>query len=253
MLELPDIVASLGYDWMELSPKEDFVPFFKYPRADDATVKQLKKKAKDAGVGIASVLPVLRWAGPDETQRQAAVRAWKRAIQITVDLGVDTMNTEFNGRPEAAEFAESQFMRSLDELLPIFEKEGLKLVLEPHPDDFIEDGLAAVNMVKGLNADFISFLYCTPHTFHQGNDPAGIIARGRATGQLRASGRHAGPQRVQRFALHRQSARIDGAGTSACRDGSWRGRFRRCIRRAGCGRLRRRDLQLCVRLGRAGP
>jgi myo-inositol catabolism protein IolH len=47
--------------------------------------------------------------------------------------------------------------------------------LEPHPDDFIENGHAAVNMVKGLNKDFISFLYCTPHTFHQGNDPAGII------------------------------------------------------------------------------
>ena len=176
VLELPDIVASLGYDWMELSPKEDFVPFFKYPRADDATVKKLKKVAKDAGVGIASVLPVLRWSGPDETQRQAAVRAWKRAIQITVDLGVEVMNTEFNGRPEDPEFAESQFLRSMDELLPIFDKEGLKLVLEPHPDDFIEDGHAAVAMVRGLNSDFISFLYCTPHTFHQGNDAAGIIA-----------------------------------------------------------------------------
>ena len=41
--ELPDIVASLGYDWMELSPKADFVPFFKYPRIDDAGVKRLKK------------------------------------------------------------------------------------------------------------------------------------------------------------------------------------------------------------------
>jgi myo-inositol catabolism protein IolH len=175
VLELPDIVASLGYGWMELSPKEDFIPFFKHPRADDATVKSLKKKSKDAGIGIASVLPVLRWAGPDETQRQAAVRAWKRAIQITVELGVDTMNSEFNGRPEAAEVAESQFFRSMDELLPIFEKEGLNLVLEPHPDDFIEDGHAAVNLVKGLNRDWISFLYCTPHTFHQGNDAAGII------------------------------------------------------------------------------
>ena len=176
VLELPDIVAGLGYDWMELSPKEDFVPFFKYPKVDDATVAKLKRKAKDAGVGIASVLPVLRWSGPDETQRQAAVRAWKRAIQITVDLGVDVMNSEFNGRPEAPELAEAQFMRSLDELLPIFEKEGVKLVLEPHPDDFIESGHAAVNAIKGLNKDWISFLYCTPHTFHQGNDPAGIIA-----------------------------------------------------------------------------
>ena len=40
---------------------------------------------------------------PDEDQRQAAVRAWKRAIQIAVDLGVDVINSEFNGRPEAPE------------------------------------------------------------------------------------------------------------------------------------------------------
>ena len=89
------------------------------------------------------MLPVLRWSGPDEDQRQAAVRAWKRAIQITVDLGVDVMNTEFNGRPEAAEHAEAQFLKSMDELLPIFEREGMQLILEPHPDDFIEDGIEA--------------------------------------------------------------------------------------------------------------
>ena len=147
--ELPDIVASLGYDWMELSPKADFIPFFKYPRVDDAGVKKLQKIAGDAGVGIASVLPVLRWAGPDEDQRQAAVRAWKRAIQITVDLGVDVINSEFNGRPEAPETAEAQFLKSMDELLPIFEREGLKLILEPHPDDFIEDGIEAVEHGPG--------------------------------------------------------------------------------------------------------
>jgi myo-inositol catabolism protein IolH len=174
--ELPDTVASLGYDWMELSPKADFVPFFSHPRVDDAGVRKLRKVAADAGVGIASVLPVLRWSGPDEDLRQAAVRAWRRAIQITVDLGVEVMNSEFNGRPEAPELAESQFLRSMDELAPVFEREGIALVLEPHPDDFVEDGRAALNLVRGLNADWISFLYCTPHTFHQGNDAPGIIA-----------------------------------------------------------------------------
>lgn len=176
VLELPDVVARMGYSWMELSPKDDFIPFFKHPRADDATVKALKKRAADAGVGIASVLPVLRWAGPGEDERQAAVRAWKRAIRMTVDLGVDVMNSEFNGRPEAPELAEAQFLRSMEELIPVFESEGVKLVLEPHPDDFIEKGLDALAMINGLNRDWISFLYCTPHTFHQGNDAAGIIA-----------------------------------------------------------------------------
>jgi myo-inositol catabolism protein IolH len=182
--ELPDIVASLGYDWMELSPKADFVPFFRYPRIDDAGVKRLKKLVSDAGIGIASVLPVLRWSGsgrerqpegPDEDLRQAAVRAWKRVIQITVDLGVEVINSEFSGRPEAPQISEAHFLKSMDELLPIFEREGLQLILEPHPDDFIEDGLEAVNMIRGLNKDWIGFLYCTPHAFHQGHDAATII------------------------------------------------------------------------------
>lgn len=175
VLDLPDVVARMGYSWMELSPKDDFIPFFRHPRADDATVTALRKRAADAGVGIASVLPVLRWSGPGEDERQAAVRAWRRAIRMTVDLGVTVMNSEFNGRPEAPEHAESQFLRSLDELAPVFEAEGVTLVLEPHPDDFIEDGHAAVNMVRGLNKDWIKFLYCTPHTFHQGGDATGII------------------------------------------------------------------------------
>lgn len=176
VLDLPDVVARLGYSWMELSPKDDFVPFFRHPRADDATVAALRKRAADAGVGITSVLPVLRWSGPGEDERQAAVRAWKRAIRMTVDLGVDVMNSEFNGRPEAPEHAESQFLRSMDELAPVFEREGVRLVLEPHPDDFVEDGHAALNLVRGLNARWIDFLYCTPHTFHQGDDASGIIS-----------------------------------------------------------------------------
>jgi myo-inositol catabolism protein IolH len=174
--ELPDIVARCGYDWMELSPKADFVPFFRHPRVDDGGVRRLKKIAKDAGVGIASVLPVQRWSGPDEEQRQAAVRSWKRIIQITVDLGVEIINSEFNGRPEAPETAEAMFLKSLDELLPILEREGLQLIIEPHPDDFIEDGLEALNLIRGLNADLIGFLYCTPHAFHQGHPAAEIIA-----------------------------------------------------------------------------
>jgi myo-inositol catabolism protein IolH len=173
--ELPDIVARMGYDWMELSPKADFIPFFKYPRVDDAGVKKLRKIAADAGVGIASVLPVQRWSGPDEDQRRAAVRTWKRIIQITVDLGVEIINSEFNGRPEAPETAEAQFLTSLDELLPLLEREGLQLIIEPHPDDFIEDGLEAVNLIRGLNADWIGFLYCTPHAFHQGHSPETIL------------------------------------------------------------------------------
>jgi len=184
LLELPRLVSDLGYRYIELSPRDDFLPFFLHPRVDKAGVAAFKTALADANVEIASVLPLYKWSGPDEDVRQAAVRYWKRAIEITVDLGCSVMNSEFNGRPEAAPESEAQFWRSMEELLPIFEREGVRLVLEPHPDDFVEDGIAAVDLVRGINSDLVTFLYCAPHTFHQGGDLAAVI-------------KHAGPLLTQ--------------------------------------------------------
>jgi myo-inositol catabolism protein IolH len=175
LLELPGVVADLGYEFIELSPREDFMPFFLHPRADDAEVGAFKRALDAAGVGIASNLPLYRWSGPDEEQRQAAVRYWRRAIQITVDLGCAVMNSEFNGRPEQAELSEAMFWKSMEELLPVFEREGVQLRLEPHPDDFVEDGKVAADMVRGINSPLVSYLYCAPHTFHMGGSGKGGI------------------------------------------------------------------------------
>jgi myo-inositol catabolism protein IolH len=175
LTELPGLVADLGYQYLELSPRDDFMPFFLHPRADAAKITGFRQALDAAGVEIASVLPLYKWSGPDEDERQAAVRYWKRAIQITVDLGCSVMNSEFNGRPEQAARSESQFWRSLEELLPVFEREGVRLVLEPHPDDFCEDGKAAVDLIRGINSPLVSFLYCAPHTFHMGDDLTGIM------------------------------------------------------------------------------
>jgi myo-inositol catabolism protein IolH len=85
------------------------------------------------------------------------------------------MNSEFNGRPEQASLSEGQFWKSMEELLPVFEREGVELRLEPHPDDFVEDGLVAVDMIRGINSSLVSFLYCAPHTFHMGGNMVEIM------------------------------------------------------------------------------
>lgn len=175
--ELPGRVADLGYEWIELSPREDFTPFFNHPRVDDATVKQFRTSLADAGVGVSSILPLYKWSGPDEEERRAAVRYWKRGIEIASLLGVDTMNSELNGNPRQADVCEPMFWASMEELLPVFEKEGIRLVLEPHPDDWEEDGKRAVDLIKGINSPLVSFLYCAPHTFHQGDDCVAIMEK----------------------------------------------------------------------------
>lgn len=169
LLEFPDVAARLGYEHLQLTPHADFTPFFRHPKADDDLVAKLKKAASDAGVAIPAILPVQRISSPDESLRVAAVRNLRRVIQLAVELEIPIINTEFSGRPEVAEESEDAFYRSMEELLPIVESEGLRLNFDPHPDDFVEDGLEAWRVLRGLNSSAIGFVYVASHTFHYGD------------------------------------------------------------------------------------
>ena len=70
LTELPGLVADLGYQYIELSPREDFLPFFLHPRADKAQIAAFSKALSAAGLQVSSVLPLYRWSGPDEDERQ---------------------------------------------------------------------------------------------------------------------------------------------------------------------------------------
>ncbi len=181
LLEFPKVAADLGYEYLQLTPHPDFIPFFNYPKADDQLVRDLKKAVKDAGIKIASTLPVIRWASPEPDAREAAVRNFRRVLQLTVELGVDTIGTEFSGRPEKAEESERAFYRSMEELVPLVEKEGVNVFIDPHPDDFVENGLAAWRVIRGINSPNFGMVYVASHSFHMGNQPEEILdaAKGR--------------------------------------------------------------------------
>lgn len=175
LLDFPALARDLGYKYLQMTPHADFIPFFNHPKADDDLVKKLKKAASDAGVEIVSTLPVLRWSSPDADAREAAVRYFKRVLRITSDLGVKTIGTEFSGRPEKAEESERAFYRSVEELLPMIEKEGIKVFIDPHPDDFVENGLAAWRVIRGVNSKHFGMVYVASHTFHMGGNALDIM------------------------------------------------------------------------------
>ena len=179
LLDFPRVVADLGYEWIQLTPHPDLIPFYRHPRADDELLGRLKKACADTGVGIASVLPVQRWSGPDEWSREAAVRNWKRIIEITVDLGCSVIGTEFSGRPQRPEESEAAFYRSMEELLPVIEREGIDLLIDPHPDDFVEDGLEAIRVIRGLNSSSVGMVFVACHSFHMGHPMRAVIQAGK--------------------------------------------------------------------------
>ena len=45
--------------------------------------------------------------------------------------------------------------------------------IDPHPDDFVEDGLEALRIIRGINSPNIGMVYVACHTFHMGGTMGG--------------------------------------------------------------------------------
>lgn len=173
--EVAALAERLGFDSLEISGREDFLPWYLAPALDRERIKEILTALKTHDLRLSSLMVLYRWASPDEAERAAAVRFWKRAIQSAVNLGCDRINTEFTGRPQLPEESAAQWWRSLDEVLPIAEKEGITISIEPHPDDFVEAQDAALNLIRGVDSAVLKYLYCAPHTFYLGDDVGAMV------------------------------------------------------------------------------
>ena len=107
---------------------------------------------KETGVEISSFIVVYRWSGPTEEQRQFAVANWKRMIQIAGDMGVKVINTELSGDPNQQEICNGMWFRSMEELLPLIEREGIRVEIQSHPYDFCELNNETSDMVKSFRS-----------------------------------------------------------------------------------------------------
>jgi myo-inositol catabolism protein IolH len=158
-------VADWGYKYIEQSPHPRINPFYKHPLFSRECEAEYRAVLKETGVSLSSFIVVYRWSGPTEEQRQQAVANWKRIVRIAVDMGVEVINTELSGDPNQAELCDGMWFRSLDELLPLFEREGIRVEIQSHPYDFCELNDETVDMVKSYRSDNLSYVYSTSHGF----------------------------------------------------------------------------------------
>ena len=158
--------ADLGYEYIELSPRADFHEWHHYPKVDDAEVAKVKKAMSASGVKIWTFNPVFNWSSPDEQERQAQVRNFRRLLEIAEELEVPLIATEFSGDPNEPLKSEHQFYTSIEELIPDFEKRGIECTIEAHPYDFVETNERAVQIVRGVNKPWLNYEFCLPHMFH---------------------------------------------------------------------------------------
>ena len=136
-------MAGLGYEWMELSPKADFILFFRYPGSTTPGSGSSRRSRVTLGwhrVGVAGAALV----GTGRGSTAGGCTGLEAGHPDHRGSGRGDLNPS-SAAGQSTRDSRGPFLKSMDELLPIFEREGLQLIIEPHPDDFIEDGLEALN------------------------------------------------------------------------------------------------------------
>lgn len=189
-LSLPEIArvtADYGFDGIELSPRSDFLEWWVMPRATSQRIREFKRAIREQGTELATLQPMYRWASPVEEERRAAMRYWRRAIEIASEMECPLMVSEFGrgtspersaGLPPGVatpETCEDAFWRSMDDLVPILERSGITLSLEPHPEDWVETFHPAIDIIRNIGSDAVKMSYIVPHTFFYGGDMAAML------------------------------------------------------------------------------
>ena len=158
-------VADWGYKYIEQSPHPRINPFYKHPLFSKECETEYRRALSETGVEISSFIVVYRWSGPTEEQRRMAVANWRRMVEIAVDMGVSVINTELSGDPNQQEICNGMWFQSMDELLPLFEKEGIRVEIQSHPWDFCELNNETCDLVKSYRSDNLKYVYSAPHGF----------------------------------------------------------------------------------------
>ena len=158
-------VADWGYQYIEQSPHPRINPFYKHPLFSKECEAEYRRALRETGVEISSFIVVYRWSGPTEEERQFAVHNWKRMIQIAGDMGVKVINTELSGDPNRQEICNGMWFKSMEELLPIIEKEDIRVEIQSHPYDFCELNNETCDMVKSFRSRHLGYVYSSPHGF----------------------------------------------------------------------------------------
>ena len=174
-------VAEAGYGYAELSNRDDFIGAFGPLRASRDDLARVRRAARDAGVELVSVAIIQAWSNPDENLRSRAVAWWRDGIEAVAELGCRRINTELSGDPNRPAECAVAFRRSMEELLPLLEREGIEVVAEPHPYDFIETTVAGVDLIRSVDSSLVRYLHCVPHTFYLGGTVGSQVEYARGT------------------------------------------------------------------------
>ncbi|HYB03248.1 MAG TPA: sugar phosphate isomerase/epimerase [Nitrososphaerales archaeon] len=100
-----------------------------------------------------------------EIVRRRGVTQFTKLIKLCRKFGCKQIYSQMGGRPLYHLDHEEAWTKSVRELDPVLEEEGVKLAFMPHPGDFIEESNPCVDLIKTSGSENIKYIYVVPHSY----------------------------------------------------------------------------------------
>jgi len=100
-----------------------------------------------------------------EMARKRGVAQFTKMIKICKRFGARQIYSQLGGRPVYHFDHEEAWTKSVRELDPVLQEEGINLAFMPHPGDFIEESDPCVDMIRNSGCKMVKYIFVAPHTF----------------------------------------------------------------------------------------
>lgn len=180
LFEAVDKIADLGFEGLEIMCDQ---PHLYPPEFGPEALSALKTFIVDRGLAITNLnsftlfavgdtyLP--SWIEPEETRRRIRLRHTLDCLQVARYLGCRNISVPpggpLNGMSRQA--ALSLFRQGLEQVLPMAEQEGIKVLIEPEPGLLLENSGQFKSFIQDLQSPCLGLNFDMGHFFCVGEDP----------------------------------------------------------------------------------
>jgi sugar phosphate isomerase/epimerase len=180
LIDAVERIAQLGFKGVEIMADR---PHLYPPDVDESEFQRLKQALDDCGLKVTNLnsftlfavgdtyLP--SWIEPERQRREIRIRHTRDCLRVAKRLGCANISVPPGGplagitRPEA----ERRFYEGLEQVIPLAEELGVKLLIEPEPGLMIETTPQFQAFMKGIRSPAVGINFDIGHFFCAGEDP----------------------------------------------------------------------------------
>lgn len=174
-------IADLGFKGVEIMCDQ---PHLYPPEYDPDRLASVKSVLEDRGLKISNLnsftlfavgdtyLP--SWIEPEAERREIRIAHTRRCLEIAKALGCPNISVPPGGPPTTATPAEAMalFHAGLEDVIPLAESLGVKLLVEPEPGLLIERSSEFKAFARDLRSSAVGLNFDIGHFFCAGENPA---------------------------------------------------------------------------------